>query len=109
MALVKRARASGDVKKVPGTSRPGTVRYAGPGTYRIEIEGKLSADWEPRLGDLRMTSWRSEDGGRLTVLKGRVRDQAALAGILNTIYELHVPLLSVQRLDDDTSPGDTGR
>ena len=36
-------------------------------------------------------------------------DQAALAGILNTIYELHAPLLSVQRLDDDAPPGDTGR
>lgn len=97
------------MKKGPGSSCSGTVRYSGAGTYRIEIEGELNADWEPRLGDLRMTSWRSKDGGRLTVLKGRVRDQAALAGILNTIYELRVPLLSVQRLDDDPSPGDTGR
>ncbi len=97
------------MNKGRSTPHPGTVRYAGPGTYRIEIEGELSPDWGPRLGDLRMTSWRSEDGGCLTVLRGRVCDQAALAGILNTIYELHVPLLSVQRLDDDAPPGDTGR
>ena len=33
-----------------------------------------------------------------TTLDGELSDQAALAGVLNTIYELHLPLLSVKRL-----------
>jgi len=35
-----------------------------------------------------------------TFLQGHVRDQAELAGILNTLYELHLPLLAVQYLGD---------
>jgi hypothetical protein len=29
---------------------------------------------------------------------GELSDQAALAGVLNTLYELHLPVLSVARL-----------
>jgi len=41
----------------------------------------------------------SNEGNTVTVMEGRVSDQAELAGILNTLYELHLPLLSVQYLD----------
>ena len=34
----------------------------------------------------------------LTILVGELSDQATLAGVLNTLYELHVPLLTVKRL-----------
>jgi hypothetical protein len=30
-----------------------------------------------------------------------MRDQAELAGVLNTLYEMHLPLLSVKYLNDD--------
>jgi hypothetical protein len=29
-----------------------------------------------------------------------MRDQAELVGVLNTLYELHLPLLSVERIED---------
>jgi 16S rRNA A1518/A1519 N6-dimethyltransferase RsmA/KsgA/DIM1 with predicted DNA glycosylase/AP lyase activity len=41
-----------------------------------------------------------EADSAVTVLQGHVSDQAELAGILNTLYELHLPLLSVQHLGD---------
>ena len=34
----------------------------------------------------------------VTTLLGELADQAALAGVLNTLYELHLPVLSVERL-----------
>jgi hypothetical protein len=34
-------------------------------------------------------------------LTGRVRDQAELSGVLNTLYELHLPILSVKILAED--------
>ena len=37
----------------------------------------------------------------VTELVGKVRDQAELAGVLNTLYELHLTLLSVEHLDGD--------
>jgi hypothetical protein len=35
------------------------------------------------------------------MLEGNLRDQAALAGVLNTLYELHLTILSVKRLETD--------
>ena len=35
----------------------------------------------------------------VTTLEGEVTDQAALAGILNTLYELHLPILSLKWLN----------
>ena len=34
----------------------------------------------------------------MTTLVGELADQAALAGVLNTLFELHLPVLSVERL-----------
>jgi hypothetical protein len=34
-----------------------------------------------------------------TTLEGELSDQAALAGVLNTLYELHLTLLLVERLN----------
>jgi hypothetical protein len=36
----------------------------------------------------------------VTTLMGELSDQAALAGVLNTLYELHLPLLSVECLSN---------
>jgi hypothetical protein len=35
----------------------------------------------------------------VTILVGHLIDQAALAGVLNALYELHMPLLSVECMD----------
>ena len=39
-------------------------------------------------------------GGKLHLLVGHLFDQAALSGVLNTIYDLHLPLLSLENLDE---------
>jgi hypothetical protein len=36
-----------------------------------------------------------EDNRLVTTLEGELRDQAALAGVMNTLYELHLLVLSV--------------
>ena len=48
---------------------------------------------------MRITAGRVDDQeGPVTELFGKVRDQAALAGVLNSLYELHLTLLSVEYL-----------
>jgi hypothetical protein len=42
-----------------------------------------------------------KDGEPVTELVGQVRDQAELAGVLDTLYELHLALLSVEYLNGD--------
>jgi len=35
----------------------------------------------------------------VSILEGCLRDQAELAGVLSSLYELHLPLLSVEMLE----------
>jgi hypothetical protein len=70
-----------------------------PKTYRICVEGRVHESWVDRLGGMRV----SIDDGQakaVTVLEGKLRDQAALSGVLNTLYELHLPVISVECLKD---------
>ena len=70
-----------------------------PATYRIRIQGFLEKRWADRLGDMHINTRNQENQAPLTTLVGRVRDQAELMGVLNSLYELQVPLLSVELLN----------
>ena len=71
-----------------------------PGNYRIRVLGSLDASWSEKLGGLRITTSSLKDQeGPVTELVGKVRDQAELAGLLNTLYESHLTLVSVSMLE----------
>lgn len=66
-----------------------------PGTYAIQVRGWLDTTWSDQLGGMRIAV--TESGERpVTMLIGRLTDQAALLGVLNSLYELGLPLLSVE-------------
>lgn len=70
------------------------------GHYRIEVEGSLDHAWFDRLGAMRVLKTAAGHKSDCTVLQGQVRDQAELSGILTTLYELHLRLLSVKYLGE---------
>ena len=72
-----------------------------PGNYRIRVQGFLDKKWSERLGGLRITTSKTGDQKSVTVLQGRVSDQAELAGVLSTIYQRHLTLLSVKLLNSE--------
>ena len=72
-----------------------------PGTYRIRVLGSLDENWSERLGGLRITASSLKDQGPVTELVGQLRDQAELSGVLNTLYELHMTLVSMEILEDE--------
>jgi hypothetical protein len=67
-----------------------------PATYRIRVRGYLDSSWSDRLGGLTITPTGQDDEPVETTLYGQVVDQAALAGVLCALYDLHLPLLSVE-------------
>lgn len=69
-----------------------------PAIYRVCVRGELAPQWNSGLESFNLTQEVAGDGGRVTILVGRLPDQAALSGLLNTLYELHLPLLSVECL-----------
>ena len=72
-----------------------------PATYRIKVQGCLDESKSEFLGGMTITTSSQGDEGVMTTLVGRLRDQAELSGVLNTLYELHLPILSVEFLKDD--------
>jgi len=83
------------------TSRK-TFPFNRPGNYRIRVLGFLDESWSERLGGLRITAdSQTNPEGPVTELVGKVRDQAELSGLLNTLYEFHLTLLAVEFLEDD--------
>lgn len=68
---------------------------SGPAIYRIRVRGRLDAALSDRLEGMRIENLARDDGKIESVLEGRLLDQAALSGVLNTLYELHMPVMSV--------------
>jgi hypothetical protein len=48
---------------------------------------------------MNITESRRPDGETECILAGRLADQTALAGVLNRLYELHLPVFSVDCLE----------
>jgi hypothetical protein len=71
-----------------------------PAIYRIRVRGHLDAKWSDRLEAMNITEIQHSGGENETILVGRLADQAALAGVLNTLYEQHLPVLSVDCLEE---------
>jgi hypothetical protein len=64
-----------------------------PDQYAIRLEGHLDPRWASRFDGLTLTP--QPDG--TTVLEGPVPDQAALHGLLRTLRDLGLPLVSLTR------------
>jgi len=74
-----------------------TMEY--PAIYRIRVMGQLDSSWSERLGGMTVTTTGGRDTDEITMLEGQLWDQAALAGILNTLYDMQLPLISVECID----------
>jgi hypothetical protein len=71
-----------------------------PATYRIRVQGLLDASWSDRLSGMAISRIKTGDITPVTMLVGHLTDQAALVGVLTALYNLHLPLLSVENLDE---------
>jgi hypothetical protein len=80
-----------------------------PSLYRIRVQGPLSADRANRLEDMTITVRHAASQQQITTLTGEVRDQAALMGVLNMLYQMGFPLLMVERLGPPPSAEDPNR
>jgi hypothetical protein len=74
-----------------------------PAHYELRIEGHLDEYWSAWFGGLTLV--REDDG--TTTLRGTVRDQAELHGLLSKVHDLGVTLISVTSIGSvhDTDSG----
>ena len=70
-----------------------------PARYRIRVRGRLDSKWSDRLAGMTVTTKGGRDISETTTLEGQLLDQAALTGVLNSLYDLKLPLISVECMD----------
>jgi hypothetical protein len=73
--------------------------FDNPAIYQINVQGKIDQSWSDRLEGMTISLTTGEAGTMITTLEGQLSDQAALAGVLKTLYELHLTVFSVKRLE----------
>ena len=88
-------------KKISDPVSPPELNFGGVATYEVVVQGQLSPEWSDRLAGMSISGETSISGQTRTTLKGNIRDQAELNGVLETIYGLHLTIIKVQRAEDD--------
>ena len=83
-----------------------TISNSTPADYCVEVQGLLDESWSDVLGDMTIYLKQPSVEPVVTVLRGQLPDQAALAGMLNYIFLLGLPLLSVTCLGVGSEPED---
>jgi len=72
-----------------------------PAIYRINIFGKLDKNWSDYCGGMTIENASDSHHRTRTILTGRLADQAALIGVLTSLYEIGCPIISVERIGTD--------
>jgi len=63
----------------------------------IQVKGHIDNKWSASFGEL--TTYHTKNGN--TTIKGSVRDQATLYGLLSYLSNLGIKLISVSSLDEN--------
>jgi hypothetical protein len=70
-----------------------------PAVYRIRIQGILDKNWSDYYGGMAIEHEGEPKRNPITILMGRLSDQSALIGVLNALYDIGYPILSVEYLE----------
>jgi hypothetical protein len=83
--------------------RSGTKNYTfdKPAVYRIRVEGVLDESWSNRLSGMQIISDESKKNKKITILFGYLSDQSALSGVLTSLNDLGLSILSVECLNEE--------
>ncbi len=81
--------------------RSSIMQASSGSNYRILVEGIVDPAWCDALGGLRITVLRDPGQPSVTLLTGRLVDQSALQGVLDTLFMLQLRLLSIEYAGPD--------
>lgn len=71
------------------------IKFDGPAWYKIIVQGKLSESWRDQF---EIENYQEDQEGNYftTSFTCHIDDQATLSGILNRLYQSHIPILSIE-------------
>ena len=73
--------------------------------YEVRVRGSVSPRWARCFDHMAVLSDGRSEEETVTVLTASVPDQAALLGLLHTLYSLGLPLISVNCLECGSKNG----
>ena len=80
------------------SQRRPTYVFDTPANYRVRVLGPMDRRRSDYLCGMNVSSTQRQGGPIITTLTGELVDQAALLGVLNSLYDMGYPLLKVERL-----------
>jgi hypothetical protein len=75
-------------------------RFDGEAKYKIVVQGTVPESWADRLAGMEVVASKKSDAQQRSILLGVLRDQAALNGVLETLYKLHLTIVSVKQVKE---------
>ncbi|MBK1826324.1 hypothetical protein [Haloferula rosea] len=78
-----------------------------PAIYRITVQGKLDEKLVRHLDGLNLSEITANGETPVGVLVGRLIDQAALSGLLNSLYDLQLPIISVECINVEAADAES--
>ncbi len=73
-------------------------KFGQPAVYQISVLGILDKSWSSRMSNMQISLEKNLGSKNEYHLIGKLKDQAELNGILNTLYDLHLTILSIKIL-----------
>ncbi len=70
-----------------------------PAVYRIRVQGILDTNWSDYYGGMTIQHEGDPKHDARTILTGKLADQSALIGILNSLHDIGYPILSVEYVE----------
>jgi hypothetical protein len=68
-----------------------------PAYYEIQVEGTIGTRWAEWFHGMNIAGVEDSGGHRVTILTGTIPDQSALLGMLQSIHNLGLLILSFKR------------
>ena len=78
-----------------------SLQFRGSALYKIVVKGNLLVNkdaWQDIRSKIAITSGNFDEESNSSSFMVQVSDQAQLAGVFNTLYELHIPIKDVEYL-----------
>ena len=79
--------------------RKSSQLFDSPGTYQIVVQGDMDRSMSDQVSNMTILGAQNGVENGVTVLVGQLADQAALRGVLDTLYNQGYVVLTVNRLE----------
>jgi hypothetical protein len=85
--------------KTPGKMTD--FKFQSPAIYKIKVYGEVKKSWSERLEGMQIDVQPADNTKPVTTLTGRINDQSALSGVINTLYDNHYTIISIDTIDEE--------